>query len=86
MAKTSEDYQRELAELFCRSGETQFMVRAFRQGIENENNKLNNINQKIETVQKAYRTFLSNPPSASPQQEETSKEEVNNVSSEDIHD
>lgn len=59
MAKTNEQYQQELAQLFIRSGETQFMVRMYRRAIEEENNKLNTINQKIENLQKAYRTFLA---------------------------
>lgn len=59
MAKTQEDFQQELAQLFVRAGETQFMVKAYKDAITSEHDKLNNLNQKIETLQKAFRTYLS---------------------------
>lgn len=59
MAKTNEEFQQELAQLFVRAGEAQFMSRALKKMIEDENNKLNNLNQQIEKLQKDYRTALS---------------------------
>lgn len=59
MAKTNEEYQQELAQLFVRAGEAQFMVRAVKNMVSDESDKLNNLNQKIENAQKAYRAFLA---------------------------
>lgn len=59
MAKTNEEFQQELAQLFVRAGEAQFMSRMYKVMIQAENDKLNGLNQKIENLQKQYRTFLS---------------------------
>jgi HPt (histidine-containing phosphotransfer) domain-containing protein len=59
MAKTDLEHRQGLAQLFCEAGEVQFMLRMYRKTIEDANNKLNTINQKIENAQKAYNTFVS---------------------------
>jgi uncharacterized coiled-coil DUF342 family protein len=53
MPKTLDDYQNELYRLFAESGQAQQMIRAFKKGLEVENDKLNKIHQKVETLQKA---------------------------------
>jgi hypothetical protein len=69
MAKTNEEYQQELAQAFVRAGEKQFMIRAYKDMLTKEANELNTLNQKIEALQKSYRTFLStNVPSIAPKE------------------
>ena len=62
MAKTQEEFQQEIAQLLVQAGEAQFMLRMFRKTIEEKNSELNTLNQKIEKVQKDFRTFLSQVP------------------------
>jgi hypothetical protein len=59
MAKTQQDYQQEMAQLFCKAGEKQFMKVVYKRGLEDINNEINMINQEIENLQKAYRTFMA---------------------------
>lgn len=57
--QTDTEHRNELGNLFVQAGEKQFMIRVYRKGIEDANNELNTLNQKIENAQKAYRTFLA---------------------------
>jgi hypothetical protein len=57
--KSVEDYQRALYKMFAEAGEIQYMVRSFKQGLALENDKLNTLNQKLETTQKAFFTFVA---------------------------
>lgn len=77
--KTQEDFQRELYQLFAQSGEIQFMLRMFRKTIEDKNNELSTLNQKIERTQVNFRTFLDNqkkPQQADPVVENTTSGEA----------
>ncbi len=59
MPTTIEDFQRELYQLFAQAGEKQYMIKAFRKQIEEQNNELNTINQKIERTQVAFRALVA---------------------------
>lgn len=63
MAKTQDEHQQDIARLFVEAGRAQFMVLKMKQMVTDEQSKLNTLNQKIETAQKAYSAFLAkNPP------------------------
>jgi peptidoglycan hydrolase CwlO-like protein len=54
MPKTTEDYQRDLYQLFAQAGEKQYIIRGVRGTLDATNSDLNTLNQKIETLQKAF--------------------------------
>jgi hypothetical protein len=75
--KSSEDFQRELYDLFSKAGEHQFRCRKLRQDLEEGNSLLNKTNQQLETVVKAYKDFLQKQNAdqpAEPEQEATADE------------
>lgn len=94
MPKTTEDYQRELYQLFAQAGEKQYIIRGVRGTLDATSSDLNTLNQKIETVQKAFASHYkaeqaSNAKNPSPmgtvsEQPEGTNEETNAEAPKDV--
>jgi hypothetical protein len=58
MPNTQQEYQQELSNLFVQAGYKQYMLKAIKEQLSQENDALNTLNQKIEKMDKAFKIFM----------------------------
>jgi hypothetical protein len=66
MAKSTEDFQRELYQLMAQLGELELMINAFKRELSSKHSQKNTVIQKVETLQKSFKAHLDNQPAPSP--------------------